>query len=102
MVLWSYAANMGVMVSLDYALIPPLGITGAAVASVVGAAVGLAICLGPYRNTGQTNVGLRDFIPTVGDVHDLVLLLKQVALRRARLDDALSVENQRSDFRGTR
>jgi O-antigen/teichoic acid export membrane protein len=93
-VLWSYAANFGVMVSLDYVLIPPLGVTGAAIASVAGAAVGLAICLGPYRNTGQTSVGFRDFIPTVGDFHHLVLLLKQLALKRDRPDDALSVENQ--------
>ena len=43
----SYAASLGVMLSLDWLLIPRLGITGAAVASLGAAVAGLLVALAP-------------------------------------------------------
>ncbi len=50
---WSFALNVSVMLLLDLALIPAWGSLGAAVASVVAPAVGVAACLRRYHREGR-------------------------------------------------
>jgi O-antigen/teichoic acid export membrane protein len=73
-ILWSYGVNLGIMVALDFALLPVMGVTGAAIASTFGAAFGLLACLGPYREPGRPLLGLGEFVPTSADFRHLVML----------------------------
>ena len=79
---WSYGANLVVMLGLDYFLIPSLGITGAALGAVAGAGIGLAICFRPYAARGRRFLGVTDFLPTPRDVRHLATLLKELVAPR--------------------
>ena len=52
LVLLSFAASLGIMVSLDLALIPEFGLSGAAVASLVANTIGFAITAAYYHRLG--------------------------------------------------
>lgn len=80
--LQAFGANLVVMVGLDVVLIPPFGIMGAAIASVVGPAVGLAICLRDYRH-GQ-NLPILQLIPQREDFLDLISFVSAVSQRAMR------------------
>lgn len=75
---WSYGANLVVMAGLDFVLIPTLGITGAAIGSAAGAAVGVVICAAPYREPGRRWLGLAAFVPRPADFRDLLVLPAKV------------------------
>ena len=87
---WSYGANLVVMLALDYVLIPTLGITGAALGAVAGAAIGVAICFVPYAARGRRFFGLTDFLPTLRDVRHLATLLKDLVAAREGQAAAIS------------
>lgn len=66
--LFSYTTTLLTMVILDLLLIPIMGIEGAAIASVIASALGLAVCIGNYRPLIRSH-GLpwRRFIPALDD-----------------------------------
>jgi O-antigen/teichoic acid export membrane protein len=80
----SYGANLCAMLVLDLALIPLFGISGAALAAIIGAAVGLAICLMPYARHGRRFLGLTVFLPTLADFRHLAGLPRRLLLRKGR------------------
>ena len=88
---WSYGANLVVIVALDFALIPALGVTGAALAALAGAGVGLIICLVPYAVRGRRFLGLTDLLPTPGDLRHLTTLARELVAAKAGPTAAASV-----------
>jgi O-antigen/teichoic acid export membrane protein len=80
---WSFGANLAVMIGLDYLFIPKLGISGAAIAAVLGASIGLIVSLLPYRTPGRTFASLTEFLPTASDFRDLAALPKLLAKGRS-------------------
>lgn len=86
--LWSYGVNLATMVSLDLVLIPTMGIMGAALASVIAPAAGLAVCAYAYRRPAQAQ-GLKTiaFLPTGTDftfLLDTIRALLKSAVSRER------------------
>jgi O-antigen/teichoic acid export membrane protein len=73
LLVWSFTASTGVMLALDVVAIPLLGAPGAALASVVGGAVGLVICL---KRHGFSDL---DLIPTKADIRVVVNAPAQLA-----------------------
>ncbi len=67
--MWSYALNLVAMLAVDFSIVPSLGALGAAIGSVVAAAVGLAVSLGAYHKEG---LALKEFIPRPADLELLV------------------------------
>ena len=64
----AYGTTLIVMVALDLLLIPPLGIEGAAIASVCGPAAGLLICGASYRKDAERRgSSLGEFLPRLND-----------------------------------
>lgn len=78
--LWSYGANLAVMIVLDLLLIPPFGAIGAAIASVCAAGSGLTICVLAYRRSVKGHgLGLRDFLPERTDFVFLARSLRDMS-----------------------
>lgn len=79
----SFGLNVGIMVALDYLLIPRFGITGAAVSSVVSSAVGLLVCLVWYaRERSSSSFRLRDLIPKPADFRSIFSIVGDIAKAR--------------------
>lgn len=68
----SFVVSLVLMVALDVILIPGFGMTGAAVASVVAATAGLAICVRTFQRLSKGSVSFRDFAPSMEDARLLV------------------------------
>ena len=61
---YAYGSTLATMIVLDLLLIPKWGIMGAAAASTLSPAVGLAVCIAAYRpKLRRSGLGLRDFVP---------------------------------------
>lgn len=73
--LGSFGASLVVMLIADVALIPPFGILGAAVAALLGSAVGLGVVIAPGRSGGRVTPGAAGFLPTRSDVSHLASTL---------------------------
>lgn len=78
MLLGSFALSLAIMVALDLALIPTLGLTGAATASAVSSIVGLTVCARAFLREGAAP---GDFFPGTEDVDDVVDLARSVVLK---------------------
>jgi len=78
----SFALTLIMMVGLDLALIPLWGIDGAALASVLAPAAGLAHALAAYRRAGWWPLGLRVFAPRPRDVGEAYRLVGNLVRRR--------------------
>jgi O-antigen/teichoic acid export membrane protein len=68
----SFALSVITMVVLDFALIPSMGIIGAALASVVSPMVGLAYGFIAYRRSVFPLTRARDLLPRPGDVRQVL------------------------------
>lgn len=67
--LYAYGSTLTMMIALDLLLIPEWGMMGAAVASTLSPAIGLAVCIAAYRpGLRRRNLGLRDFLPGRGEL----------------------------------
>lgn len=86
------AVGAGLTVLADVALIPPLGITGAALASVLAYATMAGVLFGFYRRvTGQ---GLAPLLPRPADCADLARLAREYVRRlRDRRDNRATVNS---------
>ncbi len=80
----SFAVSLGVMVVLDFLLIPLLGINGAALASVIAPTIGLVHCLAAYSRGSWWPLGLRDFVPGGRDIKAAARLILGLLTRRGR------------------
>lgn len=80
MLLGSFTLSLLTMVTLDLLLIPVWGLSGAAIASAIGNFLGILFCMHVFRAQGATR---REFIPTAGDVVDVVQLGRS-AIERIR------------------
>lgn len=67
----AFGATLVAMVGLDLALVPVMGIMGAAVASLIGPAVGLFICLRAYSRSAFGDLSLSDLFPRGRDFREL-------------------------------
>lgn len=67
--LYAYGSTLTMMIALDLLLIPKWGTMGAAAASTLSPAIGLAVCIAAYRpGLRRSNLGLRDFLPGRGEL----------------------------------
>jgi O-antigen/teichoic acid export membrane protein len=75
----SFTVSVVVMAGLDVALIPLLGIIGAAIASSISSIVGLMICVRAFRREtrglGRDEVGL---VPRLTDLRDILSVPRRV------------------------
>ena len=71
----SFTVSLVTMLALDVALIPPLGIRGAALASVLASIAGVSVALRAYRRAFGTDFHWKDLIPRRSDVTELVSVL---------------------------
>jgi O-antigen/teichoic acid export membrane protein len=78
----TYVVAVAVMLGLDAILLPLAGIKGAALASVVGAIVGLGLCLRAYSRE-VPRFRARELVPRGEDLHLLLNTLRQLATGRS-------------------
>ena len=71
----SFVANLMTMVALDFLLIPHWRSTGAALASVMGPAVGLAICV--HRHGALSGMPLAALLPRVEEFRQLTTFVRR-------------------------
>lgn len=77
----AFGVNLIVMISLDFLLVPSLGIMGAALASVAAPSVGLIICLRNYARAGLGDLAVRDLLPRAEDFRELCAFVAGVCRR---------------------
>ncbi|MFN2555319.1 MAG: oligosaccharide flippase family protein [Nitriliruptorales bacterium] len=73
LLLSSFTVGLIVMVALDWALVPRLGLVGAALGSAAGPAVGLAICLRAYHRGPWWPLPLGQLFPRGADLRALTI-----------------------------
>ncbi len=79
----SFLVNLVVMLALDIALVPRWNSVGAALASVVGPAAGLAVCARQHRRRSARS--LLELLPRLEDVRVLAaFVLRPLRLRAGR------------------
>jgi O-antigen/teichoic acid export membrane protein len=85
LLIWSFGTNLGLMLLLDFLLVPKWGSEGAAWAATLGSAAGLAVCLAAHRRAGGR---LADLWPRGADVLSVLRLPRdlraQLAARSSR------------------
>jgi O-antigen/teichoic acid export membrane protein len=69
----SYGVNAVTMLLLDVILIPALGISGAAIASTVGAVAGLVVA---WQGGVGSQMSVADLVPMKQDLRDVLLLVR--------------------------
>ena len=76
LLVWSFGLTLVTMCGVDYLLIPPFGIAGAAFGSVLAPAVGLVVCLVTYARSPRWPLPLRHFVPALSDFRGLIARLR--------------------------
>ncbi len=71
LLLRSFGLGLVVMGVIDWALVPHLGLVGAALGSAAGPAAGLLLCFRAYRGSSWWPVPLRVLVPRAADVRAL-------------------------------
>ena len=85
LVFYSFGVSLLVMLLFDYALIPLLGIVGAAIAAMIGPAIGLAVCLILYCRKAGHALRLAEFLPCVNDFRFLAAsVMRAVSNEKSR------------------
>jgi O-antigen/teichoic acid export membrane protein len=83
----SFSASLATMLALDFLLIPPLDIAGAALAAVAGTALGLAVCLLRYR---RDKGGLASLVPRPADFSEVLRTPGRLLRRRGDPDSRVA------------
>jgi O-antigen/teichoic acid export membrane protein len=77
----SFGTTLVVMIGLDFVLVPAEGGLGAAIASLISSAVGVAVAVAGHRRFAEGSASLRMFLPGIADVRR-ILTLPKAAWRR--------------------